>query len=264
MKVLKIQTISSGSAGNITYVATETTGILVDVGLSLSMTLKLLHQAQIDPTTISGILITHEHSDHIKGVADFALKFDTPIYCHEKATKVIQKYVQLPPHHFHEYHESFNLGDIVVNFFSVPHDSQFCLGYTFTHQDAAVGIATDIGQMTPTILANLAQCQVVVLESNHDVPTLMANPRYPTWLKRRILGNRGHLSNIDCGHAIAQLYQGQVTQVILAHLSEKNNTPTLAYQTVKQYLQSQGINEGSDIYIDVAGQSQIGNCYCLD
>ena len=92
----------------------------------------------------------------------------------------------------------------------------------------------------------------------------MANPKYPDWLKRRILGNRGHLSNIDCGRTIAKLYQANVAQVILAHLSEKNNTPTLAYQTVKQYLQSQNITEGKDIFIDVALQSQIGNCYCLE
>ncbi len=263
--MLKIQTLSSGSAGNITYIGSETTGILVDVGLPLSMTLKLMAQANIDPHSITGLVITHEHSDHIKGVADFVTQYNVPIYCYERCAKILRRSLKLPPHHFIEQTEStFQIGNITVNCFPVPHDSQFCLGYTFQHNNAAVGITTDVGQMTEIILANLAICQVVVLESNHDVQKLIANPNYPDWLKRRILGNRGHLSNLDCGRAIIRLHQANVSQVILAHLSEKNNTPTLAYQTVKQYLQTQGITEGKDIFIDVALQSQIGNCYCLE
>lgn len=262
--MLKIQTISSGSAGNITYIGNQDTGILVDVGLSLTQTQQLLAQANINPHTINAILITHEHSDHIKGVADFATTYGTKIYCYEKATKVLKTHLKLPPHYFSEFSQPFTIGNITVNFFPVPHDSHFCLGYTFTCDQATVGIATDIGQMTETILAFLGTCQIVVLESNHDVNTLRANQKYPDWLKRRILGNRGHLSNLDCGHAIAHLYHQQVSQVILAHLSEKNNTPLLAYNTVKQYLHSQGITEGKDIFIDVALQSKIGNCYCID
>ncbi|MCM1403986.1 MAG: MBL fold metallo-hydrolase [Prevotella sp.] len=262
--MLKIQTLSSGSAGNITYIGSATTGILVDVGLPLSLTLKLMSQADIDPHAITGVVITHEHSDHVKGVADFVTQYNVPIYCYERSAKILRRCLQLPPHHFIETASTFAIGDITVKCFTVPHDSQFCLGYTFQCGDSTVGVATDIGQMTDTIIANLATCQIVVLESNHDIQKLMANPKYPDWLKRRILGNRGHLSNLDCGRTIAKLYQAHVSQVILAHLSEKNNTPTLAYQTVKQYLQTQGITEGKDIYIDVARQSQIGNCYCLE
>lgn len=262
--MLKIQTLSSGSAGNITYIGSTTTHILVDAGLPLSMILKLMNQANIDPRCITGIVITHEHSDHLKGVADFVTKYNVPIYCYHQSTNTLKRSLKLPPHHFIETENTFNIGDITVTSFPVPHDSNFCLGYTFQCGNSIVGIATDIGQMTDTILANLATCQVVVLESNHDVQKLTANPKYPDWLKRRILGNRGHLSNLECGRAIAKLHQANVSQVILAHLSEKNNTPTLAYQTVKQYLATQNIIEGKNIYIDVALQSQIGNCYCLE
>ena len=262
--MLKIQTLSSGSAGNITYVGNQQTGILVDVGLPLPLTLKLMSQAQIDPHTITGLVITHEHSDHIKGVADFVTQFNVPIYCYKDCAKILRRSLKLPPHHFIETEPQFLIGNITVNCFPVPHDSQFCLGYTFQNGNATVGIATDIGQITNTILTNLATCQIVVLESNHDIQKLIANPNYPDWLKRRILGNRGHLSNLDCGRAIAKLHQANVSQIILAHLSEKNNTPTLAYQTIKQYLQTQGITEGQDIYIDIALQSQIGNCYCIE
>ena len=262
--MLKIQTLSSGSAGNITYIGSTTTGILVDVGLPLPLTLKLMGQANINPSTITGIVITHEHSDHIKGVTDFATQYNIPIYCYKRYVNILRRSLQLPPHHFIETTDKFQIGDIAVNCFPVPHDSQFCLGYTFQCGDLSVGIATDIGQITDVILTNLARCQIVVLESNHDIQKLTANPIYPDWLKRRILSNRGHLSNLDCGRAIAKLHQANVAQIILAHLSEKNNTPTLAYQTVKQYLQTQGITEGKDIYIDVALQSKIGNCYCLE
>lgn len=262
--MLKIQTLSSGSAGNITYIGSSTTGILVDVGLSLSMTLKLMSQANIDPHSITALVITHEHSDHIKGVADFVTKYNVPIYCYNRHAKTLRGCLKLPPHYFVETESTYLIGDISVSCFPVPHDSKFCLGYTFQCGEACVGIATDIGQMTDIILANLARCQVIVLESNHDIQKLIANPNYPEWLKRRILGNRGHLSNIDCGRAIAKLYQANVSQVILGHLSEKNNTPLLAYETVKQFLASQGIIEGKDIYIDVALQSKVGNCYCIN
>ncbi|MBS7401149.1 MAG: MBL fold metallo-hydrolase [Eubacteriales bacterium] len=262
--MLKIQTLSSGSAGNITYIGSSNTGILVDVGLSLSMTLKLMAQANIDPHSITALVITHEHSDHIKGAADFVTKYNVPVYIYNRYAKTLRGCLKLPPHHFVETESTFTIGDITVSCFPVSHDSKFCLGYTFQCGNAAVGIATDIGQMTDIILANLARCQVVVLESNHDIQKLNANKDYPDWLKRRILGNRGHLSNIDCGRAISKLYQAHVSQVILGHLSEKNNTPLLAYETVKQFLATQGITEGKDIYIDVALQSKIGNCYCLE
>jgi len=261
--MLKIQTLSSGSAGNITYVGSDTTHILVDAGLPLTTILKLMNQANLDPHSITGIVITHEHSDHLKGVANFVTQYNVPIYCYRRTAKILKRCLKLPPHFFIETDKNFVIGDIAVNCFEVPHDSQFCLGYTFQSDTSVVGIATDIGQMTDTILANLSTCQVVVLESNHDIQKLTANPKYPDWLKRRILGNRGHLSNLDCGRAIAKLYQANVSQIILAHLSEKNNTPNLAYQTIKQYLQSQNITEGKDIYIDVALQNQVGNCYCL-
>ena len=262
--MIKIQTLSSGSAGNITYVASATTAILIDIGLPISTTLKLMEQAHIDPHSITAIVITHEHSDHIKGVADFVTRYNTPIYCYQRATKILKSYIKIPTHHFIDFTQPFTVGDIEINFFPVPHDSHFCLGYTFTSGNTTVGIATDIGQMTEVILAHLSTCHIVVLESNHDVQMLMANPKYPEWLKRRILSNRGHLSNLDCAKTILHLHQHQVGQVILAHLSEKNNHPTLAYQTIKQYLQTQGVVEGRDIFIDVALQSQIGNCYCLE
>ncbi|MDR1917845.1 MAG: MBL fold metallo-hydrolase, partial [Christensenellaceae bacterium] len=193
--MLKVQTLSSGSGGNITLVGSITTNILVDIGLTLPQTLKRLQSAKINPKQIDAILITHEHSDHISGVSAFVKKYGVKIYCHTKCKKTLTKFLELDDSHFHEYDDIFTIGDITVNYFVVPHDSTFCFGYTFTVDDTTVGIATDVGKMTPAILSNLALCQLVILECNHDKQKLQCNTKYPYWLKRRIAGGRGHLSN---------------------------------------------------------------------
>jgi phosphoribosyl 1,2-cyclic phosphodiesterase len=259
--MLKIQTLSSGSGGNITFVGSATTNILVDIGLSLPQTLKRLEKANIDPKTIGAILITHEHSDHILGVSAFVKKFGVKVYCHTHTKKVLKKYIEIDDDHFVEFDGSFSVGDIAVNFFTIPHDSAFCFGYTFTVNDTTVGIATDIGKMTPTIIANLSLCQLVVLESNHDKEKLRCNTKYPFWLKRRISGDHGHLSNNECASTILQLSKHNVGQVILAHLSHENNSPTLAYTTVKEFLSKHNVVEGRDIFIDIAPQDTVGNIF---
>ncbi len=262
--MIKIQTLSSGSSGNATYVGDEENGILIDIGLNLSQITKRLNQANIDPHSITAVFITHEHSDHICGVADFVSKYNAQIYCHSSVAGILKKCIKVPPHKFTEFQDSPNIGNIQVGFFPVSHNSQYCMGYTFTNTSSTVGIVTDIGKMTAEVLAHLSTCQVAVIESNHDVNSLLAYAKYPTWLKKRILSPVGHLSNIDCAHAIAELHKNKVSQIILAHLSKKNNSPSLAYNTVKHFLSSKGIIEGKDIFIDVASQDEIGNLYCID
>jgi phosphoribosyl 1,2-cyclic phosphodiesterase len=262
--MLKIQTLSSGSGGNITFVGSGTTNILVDIGLTLPQTLKRLRDANIDPQTIHAILVTHEHTDHIMGVSAFIKKFGTKIYCHKHTQKILKKYIDTDDRHFELFEQNFVIGDISVSFFPVPHDSAFCFGYTFAVENAAVGIATDIGKMTDTIIANLANCQVVVLECNHDKEKLRCNTKYPFWLKRRIAGSRGHLSNTECCDTVLELSKHSVGQVILAHISKENNSPNLAYTTIKNFLSEHGITEGRDIFVDVAAQDNIGNIYSID
>jgi phosphoribosyl 1,2-cyclic phosphodiesterase len=262
--MIKIQTISSGSQGNITYIGGDKTNILVDIGLPLSHVLSRLQSANIAPESIDAVLITHEHNDHIAGVADFVQKYGTKIYCHKKTKRILKKHICTDDDVFIEFEDVFNIGEISVRFFPVPHDSEFCFGYTFTADNTAVGLATDIGRITNTILSHLSACQIVVLECNHDHAMLLANTKYPVWLKRRILGSRGHLSNAECGAAIAELYRHNVGQIILAHLSKENNSPTLAYTVVKEFLHTKNICEGKDIFIDIADQDKIGNLYQID
>ena len=258
--VLKIQTLASGSRGNVTYIASDTTSILVDVGLSLPGLLKRMKDANINPEQIDAILITHEHSDHIMGLTAFLRKYKTAVHIHEIARGTVSAPAEL----LKTFNSRFEIGDISVDFFSVPHDSQFCFGYTFQNEDAKISVATDLGRAGAEVLAKMAGSQIVMLESNHDLGRLNRNTKYPVWLKRRIAGGAGHLSNTATSLAVAELYKLNVQQVILAHLSQENNSPNLAYSYVRDYLASKGITEGSDISIDVATQDEISVVFQID
>ena len=263
--MLKIQTLASGSRGNSTYVATATTHILVDVGLTLPQFLKRLGEAKIDPESISAILITHEHSDHIAGVASFSKRFGTPVMVHRSAKKCLEtKLKGQPPHLIQTFDEPLAIGDIQVDFFRVPHDSTFCFGYVFQNEGCKFSLATDLGHIKDEVFEKMRGSQIVLLESNHDTEKLELNNKYPGWLKRRIAGNTGHLSNTSAAAAILKLYTLGVKQVILGHLSAENNSPTLAYHTVRDFIESKGLREGTDIHIDVAHQNEIGHPYQID
>ena len=157
--------------------------------------------------------------------------------------------------------KAFTISDIKVDFFEVPHDSEFCFGYTFSQGGAKISLATDLGRVDAAILAAMMGSQIVMLESNHDVSKLAANVKYPLILKRRISGSRGHLSNTAASLAAYELARAGVGQIILAHLSEQNNSPTLAYSFVRDFLTRKGLTEGVDIFIDVAAQHQIGRLF---
>jgi phosphoribosyl 1,2-cyclic phosphodiesterase len=261
--MLKIQTIASGSKGNCTYVASTNAAILVDIGLTAVELLRRLETAKIDPTQITAILVTHEHIDHVRGVMAFQKRFNTPVYIHEEARGAFCKCVGTPAN-LKLFTDMFTINDISVDHFNVPHDSQFCFGYTFTSGDKKVSLATDIGHIRPDMLQKMAGSQIVLLECNHDLMALEQNTKYPTHLKRRIAGSRGHLSNAAASMAIYQLAKFNVQQIILAHLSEENNTPNLAFTFVRDFLHRKGLVEGTDISIDVAAQHEIGNLFEIE
>lgn len=255
--MLKIQSLASGSRGNAIYVASDTTKILVDVGLTLPQLLRRMEHAQIDPATIDAILITHEHGDHTAGLAAFLKRFNCIVHIHEDTAEV---FGSLPPHKIRFFgghtHTCFEIGDITVDHFPVSHDSRFCFGYTFTKDTAKISIATDLGRITECIIDKMANSQIVMLESNHDILKLTHNTKYPAILKRRITSSNGHLSNAASSLAIYELAKRNVQQFILAHLSEQNNSPHLAYSFVCDFLAKKGLVEGVDISIDVAEQDK--------
>jgi len=258
--MLCIQTLASGSRGNSTYIASETTKILVDIGLTLPTMTKRLAMAQINGADINGVLVTHEHSDHIGGVAKFCLKFGVKVFIHEKAMKCVASKLQGVPIGLVETFDGpFMIGDVEVDFFSVPHDSCFCLGYTFTCGGAKFSLATDLGFMRDEMFDKMMGSQIVLLESNHDLTKLSLNGRYPSWLKRRIASRTGHLSNDSAGVAAAKLFSMGTKRVILGHLSEENNSPTLARRIVEDFCKNI-----DNINIDVAMQNEISPLYRID
>ena len=259
--MLQIRTLASGSKGNATFIASDTTSILVDVGLCLPALVKRMNAAGIDPATIDAVLLTHEHSDHTVGLSSFIKKFRSTVHVHEVAVDI---FASVPREQISTFGNCFQIGDITVDFFPLPHDSKFCFGYTFRKDDAKISIATDLGRTTPDMIAKMAGSQIVLIESNHDLGKLSRNTKYPSWLKRRVSGSSGHLSNTAASLAVLELAKQNVQQVVLVHLSEENNSPNLAYTVIRDFLATKGIEEGVDISIDVAAQHEIGLLFQVD
>ena len=224
----------SGSSGNSLFVESENTKLLVDAGVSSKKIEEALANLEIDPTSIDGILITHEHSDHVQGLGTFAKKFNLPVFVNEKTLdampkqkeKISEKNIKL-----FNINEKFEIGDLKVKPFSIPHDAANPCGFNIFKDDKKISIATDIGHMTNGILKNLEDSIFIMLESNYD-PEVLKYSKYPYQLKTRIAGPDGHLSNELAGKTISYLLNSGLKQAVLGHLSKQSNFPELAYKTV--------------------------------
>ncbi len=251
---MRVVNLSSGSDGNLTYVETNNCKILVDAGLSckdIELRLSLLN---VNGKDIDAILVTHEHIDHIKGINVFASKFNTKIYCHVDELNILSKKLnKIILTQFHTFTASpFNIKDITINAFKIPHDSVCCVGFKIVSDSKIVSFCTDLGFISDNILQNIYGSQLVYLESNHDIKMLNNNLHYPASLKQRILSSKGHLSNFASADAILKLTKFGTKQIVLSHLSKENNSPSLAFDTVVSILNKNGIIEGKDIKIDIA------------
>ena len=224
----------SSSSGNATYIGTANDGILIDAGVSAKRLKTALLDRDIDPATIRAIFVTHEHSDHIKGIRVFAGAHRIPVYATrgtllgmEEAGALSEKF----PAHELPAGSDVEIGGMQIHAFATPHDSLESCGFTVTMEDERkLAVCTDIGHMTNEIMHNLIGCDLVLLESNHDVG-MLENGSYPYFLKRRILSDTGHLSNAACADVAAQLVERGTTRLFLGHLSAENNLPELAFQT---------------------------------
>lgn len=258
--------LSSGSRGNCTYIESNLAKVLIDEGLSLSQIEERLAFIGVKPEEIDAILLTHEHGDHISGVKYFLKKYrNVKVFIPEYAKNYqIKKIDELPSGQVVWYSSSeFYLKDISVSVFNLPHDSKFCVGYSLYFAGKKVSYATDMGYVTDAALKALESSDILFIESNHDEELLLANPNYPPVTKNRILGNGGHISNKTCASALLHLVKTGVKQAILCHLSEENNSPNLAYNTVKNILKKYGVIEGENIFIDVAYQHKVGTIFNL-
>lgn len=241
--MFKFCSLYSGSTGNSSLIQTNTTKILVDAGESAKKIADALISLNIEPTQIDGILITHEHSDHVKGLGTFSKKYNVPVFANLEtwdAMPTQKEKVCANNINIFEFKE-FNIGDISVLPFSIPHDAANPCGFSLSHDGKKISIATDIGHMTTNIVDNLTNSSFILLESNYDPNILKCSP-YPYPLKQRILGPNGHLPNEMAGKTISYLANHGLNTVMLGHLSKENNFPELAYKTVVEQLINDNIN----------------------
>lgn len=239
---MKLCSIASGSSGNCSYIGNNNTNILIDAGISGKKIEAGLDSIGVNPKDLHGILITHEHSDHIKGLGVMARRYEVPIYGTPETINALLRSsgVGRIPEELLRYvtpNQSFMLQDIEVEPFSISHDAANPVCYTLASEGKKIGYATDLGTYDDYIISKLKDSHILFLEANHDVNMLMVGS-YPYYLKQRILGNHGHLSNDHSANLICELLHDKLKNVILAHLSRENNYEELAYETVVQSVHS--------------------------
>ena len=256
----------SGSSGNCLFVQYGETRLLVDAGKSGKMIQDALRFIGVAPETLSGILVTHEHDDHVRGVGVLARRYHLPVYATQGTWQGMEGKIGELPQELRltfESDQDFYLGQIGVAPFSTPHDAIEPVGYRLYGGGVSIGTATDLGYFPDRVRNALSGSDLVLLESNHDPDLLRMNDHYNARLKQRILGRMGHLSNQACAEALVQLVKTGVKNVILGHLSGENNRPELALSTSENYAELEGIRLGVDLHLDLAWRDRIGNVYTL-
>lgn len=233
---MRFVSIASGSSGNCTYIGTDHTHLLVDAGISCKRIDTGVHELGIKPDELAGVLITHEHSDHISGIRVFSKKHHVPLYGTKETLEAIERMdvkKEIDPDLYRPVRadEQIVVGDFTVTPFSNSHDAANPVGYRAEADGHAVGVVTDLGVYSQYTINHLLGLDAVLLEANHDVHMLEAGP-YPFPLKRRILGQKGHLSNEAAGHLLNELLHDGMKHIVLGHLSKENNYAELAYETV--------------------------------
>jgi len=257
-------TLFSGSSGNAAYLGTDEGAVLIDCGMSGRQVLDSLQTAGLDPAQLKAVLVTHEHSDHVKGVGVLARKLVLTVCATEGTWTGMEHTVGAIPaaqRMMIDPGESFFLCGMEIASFSTPHDAADPVGYRFFLDRTSIAVATDLGYFAPGVQAALEGAELVLLESNHDPDMLRQNPHYPTVLKNRILGKKGHLSNESGAQAALQLASRGTKHLLLGHLSGENNTPELAYRTTHAALTNAGAVVGRDVSLHVAGRYQTGYLY---
>ena len=233
---MRLCSIASGSSGNCIYVGDAQTHLLVDTGISKKRIEEGLAKLEIKGDELEGILITHEHVDHIQGLGVFSRKYEIPIYATPGTIAGIRNYKKLgnlPDGLLHEVEvdQPFSLGTLNIDPFAISHDANEPSGYRIDNGKKAVAVATDLGIYDDYTVEHLKDLNAVVLEANHDIRMLQVG-KYPYYLKQRILGDRGHLSNENAGRLLCRLLHDNMKAIFLGHLSRENNYEELAYETV--------------------------------
>ncbi len=261
---MRMCSIASGSSGNCIYAGSEGTHLLVDAGISLKKIEAGLRKLEVDGKDIQGLLVTHEHSDHVKGLGVLARRYGMPIYATAGTIEELKAMPSLGSidkglFHVVRADERFLVGDMRVEPFAVSHDAAEPVAYRLECGGKSMAVATDMGVYTDYIIEHLKKLDVLFLEANHDIQMLEVGP-YPYPLKRRILGERGHLSNESAGQLLCRVLHDGMKQVFLGHLSKENNYAELAYETVKLEIELGSAEYGpGDFDIQVAERDACSN-----
>ncbi|WP_196604505.1 MBL fold metallo-hydrolase [Pectinatus haikarae] len=251
---MHVSVLASGSKGNTIFVEIDNTLLLIDAGISARRINKSLTDIGVDIRDICGVIITHEHRDHINGLPTLCKKYHLPVYSRAATFKAMYCLEKLPLDCLHPIKENFQVGGLSVDAFSISHDAADPVGYSIRSSHEKCTVATDLGFVTSTVQEAIDESDVLVLEANHD-QRMLREGAYPWALKQRIMGNKGHLSNDDAAWALVRMKKHN-PYVFLAHMSEENNCPSVAKQTITEIIQRQGIKLGTDITIQLAKQNE--------
>jgi phosphoribosyl 1,2-cyclic phosphodiesterase len=258
-----IYNLCSSSKGNCTYIGDKKSGVLVDVGIGVRDFTRFLEMQSIELSAIKGIFITHEHTDHIKGLTTILKKINAPIYASKGTLEaLIYKQVVNGTADLNEINKrGVCVDDIEISAFQTPHDATHSLGYrVHTNKGKKICVCTDLGHMTDEIYINLKASDFILLESNYD-EVMLRTGDYPYFLKSRISGEDGHLSNKHCSETLTNLLQEGTSRFLLGHLSQNNNRPHLAYDTAISALQSIGAEVNKDYQLSVASVKCNGDIF---
>ncbi len=235
---ISINILASGSRGNSSHVSAHGRSLIIDAGLSARETLRRMELVSADPETVEGIVITHEHSDHVKGARALARRLKIPVYATQGTFRKVGLSDDITTFVI-EPGKEVSIGSFKIIPFTIPHDAEDPVGLLIDAHGASIGIATDLGFCTQLVRKRLANCSALVVEFNHDDKMLMEGP-YPWFLKQRVRGRMGHLSNDSSGDMLKDLIHSNLQHVVLAHLSEVNNLPELAEGSASEALGSRG------------------------
>jgi len=241
--------LGSGSKGNSTYIETGSTRILIDAGFSGKEVERRLHAIDVDVASLSAILITHEHTDHIRGVSPISRRYGVPVFANA-ATFGAADAVFPALAGFREFSTgtSFSFQDVHIHPFSISHDAADPVGYIISDGTCSLGYCTDTGSVSRLMRHRLAGCHALVLESNHD-PEMLRNGPYPLYLQQRVRSKTGHLANGEAADFLQDLMHEGLEHVVLAHISEKNNTPELVRRTFGATFKTPSGNNGPRIVL---------------
>lgn len=238
-----VHTLASGSAGNALLLSCGESHILLDAGISCRRVTAALRELGLEPGSLSAILITHTHADHISGLQTLLKRCDAPVLATERAGRELAWRLSAAEARLEalDFGVSRSIGEFAVTAVPTSHDAPGSCGFRLDTEDGSVGVLTDTGYVTDEAAEILEGVELAVLEANHDIETLRSGP-YPYYLKQRILGPQGHLSNVDAARFAAALAESGASEIVLAHLSRENNTPAMAQTAVEQALSAAGVS----------------------